>query len=96
MLVRATCEKFKKNGKEYIRVLTIDLSSIVRHPRFDFGVLINGNPQLDQDLHKIIDDNPDDFFEIMRPTCESMFSIAFLEVFNSVFTHIPLEELFMN
>lgn len=92
--IKATCEKFKKHGKEYIRVVATELDLIASHVKFNFGVLIDGNPQLDKDIHKVIDDNPMEFYEIMRPSCIKIWNVAVLKIMNTIFTQIPLDELF--
>ncbi|KAF2886588.1 hypothetical protein ILUMI_19585 [Ignelater luminosus] len=66
----------------------------MKNIRFDFGVLIKGNPQIDNALHRIIDDNPLEFFEVMRPSCEALWATAALKMMNVVFTQIPLHKLF--
>ncbi|KAF2900314.1 hypothetical protein ILUMI_05871 [Ignelater luminosus] len=92
--IKATCEKFKEQDTEYIRVLTSKVKMDARNLQFDFGVLINGNPQLDNDLHKVINDNPNDFFEVMRPACEALWNTAIFKLMNTVFAQIPLHKLF--
>ncbi|KAF2900315.1 hypothetical protein ILUMI_05872 [Ignelater luminosus] len=92
--IRATCEKFKKHKTEHIRVVATSVKFNIKDILFDFGVLINGNPQLDNDLHKVIDDNSMEFFEVMRPTCEALWNTAVFKMMNAVFAQIPLQELF--
>lgn len=94
MYIKATCEKFKKGKADYIRVVSNSVGFKAKKIQFDFGVLINGNLQLDKDLHRIIDDNLADFFEVMRPTSEALWSAAIFKMMNAVFTQIPLHELF--
>ncbi|KAF2904154.1 hypothetical protein ILUMI_02021 [Ignelater luminosus] len=94
VFIKATCEKFVTGGKEYIRVVNVNLDITAKHTSFNYGPLFIGNPQLDQDIHKIIEDNPEDFFEVMRPSIEAMWGVGIMKLMNIVFTQIPLDELF--
>ncbi|KAK3913673.1 Protein takeout [Frankliniella fusca] len=85
----------KKDGKEYIDVVTTEIKMTPKKMEMQFDNLFNGDPQLGKTMNRVLNDN----WELVYNEIGSSFEEAYAEVVRqhtrSLFLHVPLEDLFL-
>ncbi|XP_044763580.1 protein takeout-like [Coccinella septempunctata] len=90
-----TLERFQKNGKNYLRVLTWKLQNKPKAVHYDFENLVPGNEQLSKTILKTLNDNAIEIFAELGSTFEEAYGEVHKSVANKVFEKIPENDIFL-
>ncbi|KFB38977.1 hypothetical protein ZHAS_00006516 [Anopheles sinensis] len=92
--VKVVCEKYIKNGKEYIRVKKQLVRIQIENGQFDLKDLFRKDPVLSQVGNQFINENSRLFLDELTPGLERSLAETFRKMANEIIQHSSFEELY--
>lgn len=92
--VKLLCEKYAKDGKEYVRVKKLVVRIQIEKGRFDMKDLFRGDPVLSQAGNQFINENSRLFLDELTPGLERSLSDTFKATANEIMQQATFDEIF--
>ncbi|CAG9853595.1 unnamed protein product [Phyllotreta striolata] len=89
------CEKYKKNGKTYIRFTNYTMDMHPEKMIYNFSDVFPSNKQIENEISKTLNENSIEIFNEMRSSFEQIFSTIHITVANQILSKIPFDEVFL-
>ncbi|XP_052894813.1 protein takeout-like [Anopheles moucheti] len=92
--VKLMCEKYTKDGKEYVGVKKLLVRIQIEKGRFDMKDLFRGDPVLSQAGNQFINENSRLFLDELTPGLERSLSDTFKTTANEIMQQATFDEIF--
>ncbi|XP_044764566.1 circadian clock-controlled protein daywake-like [Coccinella septempunctata] len=89
-------EKVQKKGKEYIRIVSYNVTLYPDKVEFKFDNLFNGDERLGAEINRVLNENQDAVFGDVRGGYEQSFGLIFQGLANRLFNRVALKDVFLN
>lgn len=91
------CGYQTKEGKRYVQLKNIKMKmSDPEHVSFNFENIIPGNPTVSESVAATINENSDTIFRDVKGAFEEVFQQIYTQIMNSIFSKIPIDEVFLD
>ncbi|KAL3270740.1 hypothetical protein HHI36_021265 [Cryptolaemus montrouzieri] len=89
-------ETYKKKDQSYIRGTQGKMVVRIQRATYKFDNLFNGDKILGDNINNVLNENWREVYEEVAPGYGDVYSAAFMNIMNKIFSKVPLPELFLS
>lgn len=89
------CEKFDKDGKNYVRITKFDVKLDPKEVNFFYDNL-GVDETIGKEVQKVLNENSKLIFTDIKGDYEESYGQIFKEISNKIFTKVPINEIFLD